>query len=151
MKRVFLLAALILFMAGCGVRSVDLSGVTFDKMAVGDRFSDIDTSSYKATDRFPEGEGVHNFEECQITERKNRITRINAEFEYADICVNGIHDCKNKEDVIAVLGADYTEKIYDTEQDLMEIEYNDKKKNIKCGFVYSQRDDSLVLCRMWDY
>ncbi len=149
MKRVLAVLTAALILSGCsGVKSVDLSGVKFDGAAVGDSFSDIDTDRYTVTERFPEGEGVHNFEEWRITERKRKITDITAEFEYIEISVNGVKDCKHIEDVIALLGNDYRKKIYDDEEELSEIEYRDKKADVTCGFVYSQRDDSLVLAIM---
>ncbi len=146
MKRLLAaLTAAILLLSGCGgVKSVDLSHVKFNGTAVGDRFSDIDTGKYTVTDRFPEGEGVHNFEEWRITEKKDKITDITADFEYIDINVNGVNDCKYIGDITTVLGKDYREKIYDDEEELSEIEYRDKKMNVTCGFVYSQRDNSLV-------
>lgn len=146
MKRILALSAvIILLLGGCnGVRSVDLSDVKFNGVAVGDSFSDIDLNEYTVTDRFPKGEGVHNFEEWRITEKKDKITDITADFEYIDISVNGVNDCKYVGDITAVLGKDYRKKMYDDEEDLSEIEYIDRKKNITCGFVYSQRDNSLV-------
>jgi len=150
MKNVFSLFGLLFFMfflTACSndIENTDLSNIRLDNMKIGDIISEKNLSKYTASDRYSE-KAKYKFEEiCIDVDDKEKINYLFARFDedYIDININDTNNFELIKDIENILGNNFEDKKYDSEQLLKEYVYIDKVNNLKAEFIYSESDDIL--------
>ena len=136
----------ILFIScGNSLENTDLSNIKLDNMQVGDIISEKDLSKYNNSDRYGT-KTKYTFEEiCIDVDNKEAINYLFARFDedYINISINNKNNLKLIKHIENILGNNFKDKKYDSEQQLREHIYIDEVNNIKARFIYSQYDDIL--------
>lgn len=142
----FLFFILITNLSACSdIPSTSLDGITFDGVIIGADLEEVSIDNYTLTDRFPEQDNTINYEEWKITTNEDgKIVKIHANFSDIKIQINGNGDNQTIDDVIELLGENYTSGWYDADQQLKEVMYIDKNNLLQGMFIYSAIDKKLV-------
>ena len=117
--------------------------MTFDGVSVGDSFGQIETEKYTVKSNVP-SQYTYNYEEWRLSVEDSTITAIMASFGQVSISINGNEDCSSVDNVINVLGDNFSSTWYDKEQGLMQLQYLDQENGIQCAFVYNKYSNDLV-------
>lgn len=143
-----MLFTVLLPLAACSNKtqtSTPLNGVVLDGTTIGNTLEDIDSEKYTLSEHFSELPNTVNYEEWQITtDESGTIIRIQASFADIQISINTVVGLHNIDDVIKVLGENYTTEWYDKEQQLKQAQYVDKRNMLQCSFIYDGTDNRLV-------
>ena len=138
---------LVFFQTACSnnLENTDLSNIRLDNMKIGDKISEEDLSKYNESDKYIK-ETKYTFEEiCINVDDKEQINYLFARFDeyYIDININDTNNLNLIKDIENILGNNFQDKKYDSEQLLREYIYIDKVNNLKAEFIYSQNTNIL--------
>lgn len=138
---------LVFFLTACSnnLENTDLSNIRLDNMKIGDIISEEDLSKYNESDKYIK-KTKYTFEEiCIDVDDKEQINYLFARFDeyYIDININDTNNLKLIKDIENILGNNFQDKKYDSEQLLREYIYIDKVNNLKAEFIYSQNTNIL--------
>lgn len=126
------------------VENTNLSNVKIDELTIGTKEDKIDLTKYTKSDRYS-GKYKYKYEEIVIDiNDKKEVNYLYGKLdeEKINITVND-KNIKKINDVVDILGKNYINKSYDSEQQLREYIYKDFNYHIKLEVIYSTNNKEV--------
>ncbi len=126
------------------IASTNLSNVFIDGIKTGDNIEEIDLTKYKVDNSLKSEENTLHYEQLSITFNNKIITKITGRVYQNDILTINNVKCKNTQDIINILGNEYSSGWYNIEQRLKNLIFYDYNNKLKVTFVYESTTNNLV-------